>query len=318
MPSTTNIHFGTCSWKYDSWKGLVYPHYDKQNYLEEYAKTYGTVEVDQWFWSLFAPGSPVVLPKQKDTTEYDAATPDDFRFTIKAPNAITLTHYYPKFAGTAQPSSHTSKGLHSAAGGSQFTPPQADHTSNNPHFLSVELWNKFVDSLGPLKHKTAAAMLQFEYLNKQKMPDPCVFMKQLEDFLKAIPREVPVAVETRNPNYLNNEFFTLLHDQGVIPVFLQGYFMPPVFETVEKFRHLIPGKAIIRLHGPDRSGIEQKTGGIWNKIVDPKDEEIHKLGELIKTLAEMDTEVFVNVNNHYEGSAPLTIEKIKSLLKDGQ
>ena len=310
MPSTTNIHFGTCSWKYDSWKGLVYPHYDKQNYLEEYAKTYGSVEVDQWFWSLFAPGSPVVLPKQKDIAEYDDATPDDFRFTIKAPNSITLTHYYPKFAGTAQPSSHTSKGLHS----SQFTV----HTSNNPHFLSVDLWNKFVDSLGPLKHKTAAAMLQFEYLNKQKMPDPRVFMKQLEDFLKAIPREVPVAVETRNPNYLNKEFFTLLHDQGAIPVFLQGYFMPPVFETVEKFRHLIPGKAIIRLHGPDRSGIEQKTGGIWNKIVDPKDEEIHKLGELLKTLAEMDTEVFVNVNNHYEGSAPLTIEKIQSLLKDGQ
>lgn len=303
MPSTTNIHFGTCSWKYDSWKGLVYPHYDKQNYLEEYAKTYGTVEIDQWFWSLFAPDSPVVLPKQKDTAEYDAATPDDFRFTIKAPNSITLTHYYPKYAGTAQPSSFSHH-------------PSA--ISPNPHFLSVELWNKFVDSLGPLKHKTAAAMLQFEYLNKQKMPDPRVFMKQLEDFLKAIPREVPVAVETRNPNYLNKEFFTLLHDQGVIPVFLQGYFMPPVFETVEKFRHLIPGKAIIRLHGPDRSGIEQKTGGIWNKTVEPKDEEIYKLGELLKTLAEMDTEVFVNVNNHYEGSAPITIQKIQSLLKDAQ
>lgn len=303
MSSTTNIHFGTCSWKYDSWKGLVYPHYDKQNYLEEYAKTYGTVEVDQWFWSLFAPGSPVVLPKQKDTAEYDAATPDDFRFTIKAPNSITLTHYYPKFAGTAQPSSST---------------PNPKPQTPNPHFLSVDLWTKFVESLGPLKGKTAAAMLQFEYLNKQKMPDCRVFMKQLEDFLKAIPREVPVAVETRNPNYLNKEFFTLLHDQGAIPVFLQGYFMPPVFETVEKFRHLIPGKAIIRLHGPDRSGIEQKTGGIWNKIVEPKDEEIHKLGELLKTLAEMDTEVFVNVNNHYEGSAPLTIEKIRSLLKEGQ
>jgi len=309
MPSTTNIHFGTCSWKYDSWKGLVYPHYDKQNYLEEYAKTYGTVEVDQWFWSLFAPESPVVLPKQKDTAEYDAATPGDFRFTIKAPNSITLTHYYPKYIRSAA-ADHTSEGLHS----SQFTV----HTSNNPHFLSVELWTKFVESLGTLREKTTAAMLQFEYLNKQKMPDPRVFMKQLEDFLKAIPREVPVAVETRNPNLLNKEFFTLLHDQGAIPVFLQGYFMPPIFETVEKFKNLIPGKAIIRLHGPDRSGIEQKTGGIWNKIVDPKDEEIYKLGELLKTLAEMDTEVFVNVNNHYEGSAPITIQKIQSLLKDAQ
>ncbi len=288
MPSKTNIHFGTCSWKYDSWKGLVYPHYDKQNYLEEYAKVYNTVEVDQWFWSLFAPGSPVVLPKQKDTAEYDASTPDNFRFTVKAPNSVTLTHYYPRNTGNKM--------------------------VENPNFLSVELWQSFIESLGPLKKKTAAAMLQFEYLNKQKMPDPRHFMKNLEGFLKDIPREVPVAVEIRNPNYLNKEFFTLLHDQNAIPVFLQGYFMPPVFDTIEKFKNLIPGKVIIRLHGPDRSGIEEKTGGIWNRVVEPKDEELHKLANVLKTLAEMDTEVYVNVNNHYEGSAPLTIQKIESLL----
>ena len=40
-----NIHFGTCSWKYDSWKGLVYPHFDKINHLEEYAKVFSSVEV---------------------------------------------------------------------------------------------------------------------------------------------------------------------------------------------------------------------------------------------------------------------------------
>ena len=290
MPSKTNLHFGTCSWKYESWKGLVYPHHEKQNYLEEYAKVYRTVEVDQWFWSLFAPGSPIVLPKQKDVTDYDAATPADFRFTVKAPNSISLTHYYTRNTG--------------------------NKTVENPHFLSVELWRNFIDSLGPLKNKTAAAIVQFEYLNKQKMPDQRHFLKILEDFLKSIPREVPVAVESRNPYYLNRDFFTLLHDQNAIPVFLQGYFMPPIFETVEKFRHLIPGKAIIRLHGPDRSGIEEKTGGIWNRVVEPKDEELHKLAELLKTLAGMDTEVFINFNNHYEGSAPITIQKIESLLRE--
>jgi len=33
-------------------------------------------------------------------------------------------------------------------------------------------------------------------------------------------------------------------------------------------------------------------------------------------LREMDTEVFVNVNNHYEGSAPLTINKIKEGMRN--
>ena len=46
------IHVGTCSWKYDSLKGIIYPEFGEINYLEEYAKHYKTVEVDQWFWSL--------------------------------------------------------------------------------------------------------------------------------------------------------------------------------------------------------------------------------------------------------------------------
>ena len=47
------LHVGTCSWKYDSWKGIIYPEFGEINYLEEYSKHYKTVEVDQWFWSLF-------------------------------------------------------------------------------------------------------------------------------------------------------------------------------------------------------------------------------------------------------------------------
>ncbi len=47
-----------------SWQGLVYPPGTKDapgSYLAEYAKRLGTLEVDQWFWSLFAAG--VKLPE---------------------------------------------------------------------------------------------------------------------------------------------------------------------------------------------------------------------------------------------------------------
>ena len=49
------LRIGTCSWKYDSWKGIVYPDKEEINFLEEYSKHFNTVEVDQWFWSLFEP-----------------------------------------------------------------------------------------------------------------------------------------------------------------------------------------------------------------------------------------------------------------------
>jgi uncharacterized protein YecE (DUF72 family) len=57
------LWIGTCSWKYDSWKGIVYPEFGDFNYLEEYSKKYNTVEIDQWFWSLF-PNNKVTLPKK--------------------------------------------------------------------------------------------------------------------------------------------------------------------------------------------------------------------------------------------------------------
>ena len=47
------LRIGTCSWEYGSWVGLAYTTKDKAAYLREYAEHYDTVEVDQWFWSLF-------------------------------------------------------------------------------------------------------------------------------------------------------------------------------------------------------------------------------------------------------------------------
>ena len=99
-----DLKIGTCSWKYDSWAGLVYPeppikenggfpkHY---NFLRDYARIYDSVEVDQWFWSAH-PNGKVTLPKRDVVEEYAESVPDDFKFTIKVPNSVTLTHYYRK------------------------------------------------------------------------------------------------------------------------------------------------------------------------------------------------------------------------------
>jgi uncharacterized protein YecE (DUF72 family) len=85
------LRIGTCSWKYASWRGLVYSDAPDINYLQEYAKRYNTVEVDQWFWSLFGRDA-VRLPNPADTQAYRLSVPDDFRFSIKAPDSLTLTH----------------------------------------------------------------------------------------------------------------------------------------------------------------------------------------------------------------------------------
>ena len=59
----------------------------------------------------------------------------------------------------------------------------------------------------------------------------------------------------------------------------------------------------------------KRSNNVWDKIVDPRDGELLSLKSIVNDLLERGHQVFVNVNNHYEGSAPRTIEKIKALLQ---
>jgi uncharacterized protein YecE (DUF72 family) len=92
--------------------------------------------------------------------------------------------------------------------------------------------------------------------------------------------------------------------------------MPPIAAVYRNWRSLILQQrfVVIRLLGPDRGGIEEQTGKKWNQVVAPKDEQLAAVCEMIKDLLDKGVDVYLNVNNHYEGSAPLTIERIQRLL----
>jgi uncharacterized protein YecE (DUF72 family) len=277
------LRIGTCSWKYDSWKGIVYPDKEEINFLEEYSKHFNTVEVDQWFWSLFE-SKKAVLPKDSDVKAYVKAVSDDFRFTIKIPNAITLTHFYNR--------------------------NKSEVLKPNPFFLNKDLFDKFLETLKPMEENIGVLIFQFEYLNKQKISGLTEFLDRFESFVESIDKKFTYGVEIRNPNFLKKPFFYFLERNKLAMIFLQGYYMPPIWEMFNEFKEQIKSTAVIRLHGPDRSGIEKKTGSIWNQIVEPKDDELDKIADIIQYLKNKKVDTYVNVNNHYEGSAPLTINKI--------
>jgi uncharacterized protein YecE (DUF72 family) len=282
------LRIGTCSWKYPSWRGLVYSP-DVDNYLQEYSRKYSTVEVDQWFWSLF-PGQKIRLPDPGDVRNYRGAVPDDFRFSVKIPNSITLTHAYSK---------------------SKTSPGPA-----NPSFLSRELFSEFLEILRPMDDVLGPLIFQFEYLNRQKMESQQVFERTLANFRKGLPEGRQVALEIRNGNYLTAHFLDYLRDQDWIPVFLQGYWMPSVVELWKKMELQIRAfpTIVFRLHGTDREGIEQETGEAWDRIVRPKEKELADIAEMVSDLLTSTKGLYINVNNHYEGSAPLTIERFLQFL----
>lgn len=271
---------GTCSWKYPSWAGIVYSGASGADYLAEYARRYRTVEIDQWFWT---------LPDPETVRAYAASVPEDFLFTVKVPNAITLSHFYKK------------------KGETELRP--------NPSFLSVHVFTDFLARLEPIAGRIGMLMFQFEYLNKKKMGSREEFLSRLSEFIAAAAptRRPPCAVETRNPGWLDQGWFEFLAERNLANVFLQGYYMPPIAPLYRRFAGLLQGSAVVRLHGPDREGIEKQTGERWDRIVAPKDSELTEVASIVNDMEGRGLTVFLNVNNHYEGSAPLTIARLAAL-----
>jgi uncharacterized protein YecE (DUF72 family) len=287
------LRIGTSSWNYKSWEGLIYTTGSGSSYLEQYAQVYDTAEIDRWFWSLFDSPEPQ-LPDPATAQEYERSVPEGFLFTIKVPNSVTLTHHYRR---------DKSKPLRP-----------------NPHFLSPQLFAAFLRSIEALKDHIGALIFQFEYLNRQKMSAQTEFQSRMERFFSTVDSPYPCTVETRNPRYLNDRYFEFLRRNSLFPCFLQGYYMP-------NLRNILPGReswfaqgdlTVIRLHGPDRQGIERMTGKQWDRVVNPKDDEIGDILDTIGRLLRRKVDVYLNVNNHYEGSAPLTIDKIRQRLPGGE
>lgn len=282
---TGNVQFGTCSWNYDSWIGLVYSKKEPYSaaYLKEYSKKYDTVEVDSWFYK---------IPNQEDALEYRLLTPDTFSFTCKLSESLSLTHERKR-----------------------------DKTAlliPNPTFLSVDLYAQYLESTRELHPKIFLLELEFEYLNKQKMSGINEFMKTIDKFLtevetSGIGRPIPLAIETRNGNYLTREYFQFLKDHDITHVFSEKLYMPHIYEVYEKVGDLIGDRVVIRLLGGDRKEIEEKTKGNWNEIIDPKPD-FPQVAEMISDLSSGSRIVKVYLNNHYEGSAPKSVERLESLL----
>ena len=91
--------------------------------------------------------------------------------------------------------------------------------------------------------------------------------------------------------------------------------MPPIGEVFEKHGAATADFSVVRLHGGDREGIEARTGKKWSRIVVPQPEGIRAAAAITQSNAHKGILTIVNVNNHYEGSAPLTLERFLDELR---
>ena len=286
MADAARLRIGTCSWNFDSWVGLVYSEQQRRavDYLGEYAARFDIAEIDSWFYR---------VPDSAAVAEYLAAVPNGFRFTCKVPQQITLTHLRPRSPG----------------GGAARLEP-------NPDFLSVDRFTGFLAVIEPMLPQVDAIMLEFEYLNRQKMSGGSELLSRLIDFFDAAPSGPRYAVEPRNPAYLSDEWFAALSERGVAHVFSQKIYMPPIWDVYANHRRRIArcGAAVIRLLGGDRKEIERATSGVWDRVVDPRPDELDRVVDMVHSMLDDGMAVTVSVNNHYEGCAPRTVESLRQRL----
>src|SRR5256885_5911170 len=86
------LHVGTSGYNFPEWKGSFYPpKLPTAKWLEYYAQQLGTVEINYTFYR---------MPNAKTIAGWDAATPEEFCFVLKAPQRIT---HFPRLKKIADP-----------------------------------------------------------------------------------------------------------------------------------------------------------------------------------------------------------------------
>src|SRR4029453_14433803 len=162
------VRFGTSSWSFPDWAGLVYSRAAKvgelaREGLREYAghPLLTTVGIDR---SYYAP-----IPPQ-DLVRYAEQLPPDFPCCAKAPEAVTAM-------------------VRSARSGGPRNEPNPDYLT--PRLFADELLGPFrevfADHAGPF-------LLQFPPAPASVRPRPEEFAEALERFLAALPRDFRYAV----------------------------------------------------------------------------------------------------------------------------
>jgi len=171
----------------------------------------------------------------------------------------------------------------------------------------------FLETMGLMGDKLGPLLFQFGYFNKMAFKSGKEFLARLEAFLRKLPQGYRFAVEIRDKQWLNAEFFDLLRAHKVAYAVIDQAWMPLVNEIFEKFDPVTADFAYVRLLG-DRKGIEQKTK-VWDKVIVDRSGELMNWVNVCQRTVRRGISTYVYVNNHYAGFAPATVEQFQKLWK---
>ncbi len=289
------VRMGTSSWSFPGWKGIIWRgEHSEQVLSREGLNAYGehpllrAVGVDRTF---YAPVTDDVL------ADYARRVPDDFRFLVKASEALTWKRYpsHPRYGARAE--------------------------RDNPDFLSVSyardlVVQPFVEGLG---NKGGVLLFQFSPQSAKSLGTASGFAERLHRFLVDLPKledGQAYGVEVRTPELLGPELGDALFQAGAYPCLNVIRGMPDIDEQAARLDLFRFDRLFIRWMLTRGKSYEQARSSFapFDKLAAPDVHNRDRVAGLIEAYARHRKAALVIVNNKAEGSAPLSIFKLAERL----
>ena len=273
-----NLHFGTSSWTFPGWVGIVYAQLYSVPQLARYGLAayarhplLNAVNLDSAFYK---------IPTTEQLARYAADVPDNFRFLVKA------------YAGlTAVPDS-----------------AMALRRRVEPVFLDAGFATRHVVQplVAGFGAKLGSILFQFSPLGPRYTRSPRTFVARLGEFLAALPAGPTYAVELRDPEFLGSEYERMLGAAGAVHCSTVHARMPQVDRQVSA---QAPGPLLVRWML--RSGDDYESAGArfapFGRIQEPDKLNRDRIAAMVRQGLSSGRDVHVVAANNAEGSAPLTL-----------
>ena len=290
------IFVGTSSWKYEGWLGGVYTRsrylhrgrFSRKAFethcLSEYAETFPTVCGDFAFYQ---------FPEEGFWRNLFSQVPEGFKFVFKVPEQITRKTL-PRIERYG---------------------PQAGR--ENEDFLNVDLLrHDFLNRLRPYRSKTALLIFEFGQFSKGNFEDVGQFLDRLDPFLADLPDDFRYALEVRNPEFLEGDYFERLRARGMSHVYTSWTKMPALGEQLgmpgSMTSDILVCRALLR---PGRRYEDAvRLFSPYREIRDPYQEGREAMRDFLYIARKGKKIAFLFVNNRLEGNSPATI--ISFVLRD--
>jgi uncharacterized protein YecE (DUF72 family) len=151
----------------------------------------------------------------------------------------------------------------------------------------------FLERVALLGEGLGALLLQFPYaFGTEQVP-------LLRDFLQILPEKYRYVVEVRNRKLLNDGFYSVLRDSGVVLAWVDSPFMPQISEVTSDFIY-------VRWVGDRR-----RVKGTLGRVEVDRTARISAWAEKLTPFLEEGTEVFGYFSKYYSGYSPSDAEALQ-------